>query len=514
MNRLTGLLIGVIVVLSACEEDPPAADDGGALIDSNPDDSSPDDSNVADATAAEDSNVVDSAAFDAELVRAAPMGLDAYPAHAAVGLDWDEVGGADSYVLYWSTEPGPTTTGTRIDDVSPGYVHRGLENGTTYHYIVTAVMGGAEGPASDEAQATPGGEFELHTLGTGRMENVAAGDTVELPIDRRIHVILLSEGYLEADLDTFASDVDTWAELVFALEPYSFTREAFVIWKVSRASEERVTPAGADTAFLVPITDDGRGVSSVVPRDGPTSTRVWSVVRAFPYGLDDVYPPGGLTNRVVKGVVPHILVYDAERGSSGLSGRARRFVDPDDPSRILSAAIAHGRTHEFTHALARAGDEYLGELTTGRGRPNDSTNVSSNIYNVVDDNDCDTVPWRHLLAGSEITPSADELVGAFGTPTRGYHSEFKCLMNGTSDNGVFFGGANNLRVSRFCNFCRELAAFRIQEHTGVLPDASTSWATWVENYRTPFYARHAFAVPDVVPQENSLGEARFQACAP
>jgi hypothetical protein len=119
-----------------------------------------------------------------------------------------------------------------------------------------------------------------------------------------------------------------------------------------------------------------------------------------------------------------------------------------------------------------------------------------------------------LLAGGAINPSVGDLVGAFGTSEIGYHPEFRCQMNGSHDNGVFYGGDDNLRVDRFCNFCRELLAFRVLEHTRVLADTASSWSTWIASYRTPFYDRHGFSVPTTVPQENSLGEPRYEACVP
>lgn len=45
-----------------------------------------------------------------------------------------------TYNLYWSTNANLTTAnGTKIANVSPGFVHNSLSNGTTHYYIVTAV---------------------------------------------------------------------------------------------------------------------------------------------------------------------------------------------------------------------------------------------------------------------------------------------------------------------------------------------------------------------------------------
>lgn len=458
----------------------------------------------------------DGSSSDAGASIAAPTGLDAYPAKAAVGLDWDPVDGAESYNVYWSTEPGATpVTAMILPDVVPGHVHRGLEDGTTYHYVVTAVVGGFEGPASEEVSATPGGELVLHTLGTGRIEAIASDERAMLPMDARVHVLLLAEGYLEGELATFETDIDNWHDEVFALDPYRHLREAFVVWYLPRASAEHVAPGSpqpADTAFRVPLTESGSGVGSV-PSDGITATRVWEVLEELDYRSGHFYPSGGRTSLRAKGTVVHILIYDAARGRSGLSGRAVRLRNPAAVTQAVGVAIAHGRAHEISHALARVSDEYLDVDITGIGVPNEHADRSSGVNNVVAENQCDTLPWQHLLVGGAINPDVDQLVGAFGTSDIGYHPEFKCQMNGSHDNGMFYGGENNLRVGRFCNFCRELITFRVLEHTRTLPDPSSSWATWVADYRAPFYDRYGFSVPDTVPQENSLGEPRWQDCA-
>ena len=114
--------------------------------------------------------------------------------------------------------------------------------------------------------------------------------------------------------------------------------------------------------------------------------------------------------------------------------------------------------------------------------------------------------------GEEYNPGVDSLVGAFGTNGR-YHSELKCLMNGSHDNSDLFGGRDNLRTgTRLCNWCRELVVFRIYERCGILPDPATSFQTWVRDYREGFYETMGFRVPTVVPQENSEGRAWFMPC--
>lgn len=87
---------------------------------------------------------------------AAPQGVTATAADAAVTVTWAAVSGAASYNLYWSTRSGVTpASGTKVAGASSPYVHSGLTNGAPTYYVVTAVSPAGEGPASSQASATP-----------------------------------------------------------------------------------------------------------------------------------------------------------------------------------------------------------------------------------------------------------------------------------------------------------------------------------------------------------------------
>lgn len=74
---------------------------------------------------------------------------DTPPVSKQLALAWDEVVGATSYNLYWSTVPGVTpATGMKISSAGTSYVHTGLAPGTTYYYVVTAANGNSESAAS------------------------------------------------------------------------------------------------------------------------------------------------------------------------------------------------------------------------------------------------------------------------------------------------------------------------------------------------------------------------------
>lgn len=92
----------------------------------------------------------------------APQNLAATPGNSTVRLNWNAVSSADRYHIYYATEPGilPANiaafdNGTWIEDVMPPYEITGLNNGTTYYFVVTAVDGAIESLPSAEVNATP-----------------------------------------------------------------------------------------------------------------------------------------------------------------------------------------------------------------------------------------------------------------------------------------------------------------------------------------------------------------------
>lgn len=448
------------------------------------------------------------------------IALVAIPANTTIGLEWPVVAGATGYRIYWGTAPGVAPgTGQAIDVVAPDYVHRGLTNGTTYYYVITAITAQGESAPSKEASGMPNGLWALERLGTGSFDDVVTGASVaQVPLERRVHVYLFPEGYTAADIPIFhdeashatrGNDVDRWVDLVFGIEPYSMFSEAFVVWYLPRESNTHI--GGGDTAFMVPVdTTVSFPAMQSVPATGETSSRAWAALATSPYPPAVFYQGGGGRAR---NDVASFLIFDPARGRASVSGLTTVLTDPGNSVQRIATAFGVGHAHEFTHAFSQLRDEYIETTNTA---PTRWTNTS----NVVGTNTCSELPWAHLLVGGAINPSTDNLVGAFGDAAVGYHSELLCLLNGTHDNATHYGGSGTLRVEdRMCNFCREITAFRVFERTSVLSDETTSLDTWVSTYRAPFYSRFGFKVPAVVPQTNdvnnpSQGTPYFEACAP
>jgi hypothetical protein len=92
-----------------------------------------------------------------------PSGLNADSEDSAIALDWEVVqgGNVNGYNVYRSTsaiagisELDPVNGGDPVSDSS--YTDATAENGTTYHYVVTAVnSSGTESNPSGEVQKTP-----------------------------------------------------------------------------------------------------------------------------------------------------------------------------------------------------------------------------------------------------------------------------------------------------------------------------------------------------------------------
>jgi hypothetical protein len=439
--------------------------------------------------------------------------LTAVAANRSVGLDWSRVKGATGYRVFFAATAGVTpTTGEAIDVPDPAFVHRGLQNGTTYYYVVCAVSSGMLGPPSKEASAQPGGEWVLEQLGTGDFDNVLDGQRVpRVAIEKRIQVLLFAEGYLEADLAAFhadathtsrANDVDRWIDEVFAMEPYARLRDAFVVWYLPRASAAHV--GAGDTAF--DVTDSGGSIGEIDAAAAPLFSSIDAEgTDKFPLAVGT--PPTQL--------VAAFMVFDEQRGRGGLSGLTSSLRNPNG-NQSIRAAFGLGYAHEFTHALASVGDEYM-EVSGRLPRAAETNNLAPS-------NRCDELPWAHLIEGRGINNTAG-LVGAFGTPELGYHSELRCQMNGTHENGQIFCKQGDerysnllLRSDHLCNFCRELTTYRIFERTGVL-SGQTAFATWKAMYRQPFFTRFGFFVPPgSVPQTLDCNRNQaapvYQACVP
>lgn len=92
---------------------------------------------------------------------AAPANVEAARGNAEVSLSWDAVTDANGYNVYWSTEAGihpgsaPSWDDWQMVGNVTSHTVTGLSNGIEYFFVVTATVGMAESPASEEVSADP-----------------------------------------------------------------------------------------------------------------------------------------------------------------------------------------------------------------------------------------------------------------------------------------------------------------------------------------------------------------------
>jgi hypothetical protein len=81
--------------------------------------------------------------------------LSASAGNGSVALSWSPAPGAASYEILEGTSPGAETVPVQTSVVGTNATISGLTNGTNYYFRVVGVNAGGNGPASNEANATP-----------------------------------------------------------------------------------------------------------------------------------------------------------------------------------------------------------------------------------------------------------------------------------------------------------------------------------------------------------------------
>ena len=85
-----------------------------------------------------------------------PTGLHAVGGNGQISLSWDEVPTASAYNVYWATTTGVTpSSGTKVTVTTNQFIQTGLNNDTTYYYVVTSQINSGESAASSELAAQP-----------------------------------------------------------------------------------------------------------------------------------------------------------------------------------------------------------------------------------------------------------------------------------------------------------------------------------------------------------------------
>ena len=279
------------------------------------------------------------------------------------------------------------------------------------------------------------------------------------PRHARINVVVVAEGYREADLPAFEAAAGRLVSAVFATAPYDRYERFFNAYAVPAVSAE----AGADHPAQGAARDTYLGATY----------GCGGIRRNLCLGGDGEQRLGALLRDVLPEYdVAIVLVNDAEYGGSG--GRVA----------VVSAhaAAAELAVHEMGHTLAGLSDEY-GGTAAGFASRNTATHSAH-------------VPWGAWLDGDTPLPTPDDddhghVVGAFEGAAYADHGAYRperhCRMRALGH--------------RFCAVCTEHHIAALYDRLSPIADA---WPA--ENEVSAGGPRLAFRVEALVPP----GQVRYE----
>ena len=139
---------------------------------------------------------------------AAPGGLSATAGDGQISLSWTGASGATLYNIHRATVSGGPYTPIQTDWAGTSFTDTGLTNGTAYFYVVTATNAAGEGPASNEASATPFAPVATSTALTSAPNPSTSGQSVTFT------ATVTSGSGVPAGTVTFTEGATTWASNV------------------------------------------------------------------------------------------------------------------------------------------------------------------------------------------------------------------------------------------------------------------------------------------------------------
>jgi hypothetical protein len=251
-----------------------------------------------------------------------------------------------------------------------------------------------------------------------RARNVRVTPLVESgPPDRKVDLLLISEGYNGKQLTRFRADAARLVAAIFEQEPFRSRRSDFNV----RMLEVPGTPLsvqfnilGLDRYVLAPDNRTFRNLAAAAPYD-----------------------------------VVEVLLNDPRYGGGGIFNQQSTVAASNKWATYLFI-------HELAHNLAGLADEYVGAVTYETGAPVKVEPWEPNITALLDPA---ALKWRHLVEpGTPIpTPMSHAgKVGAFegaGYEARGlYRPEAECIMG-------------NRGVATFCRVCQHAISRIIDTYT-------------------------------------------------
>ncbi|GMQ57594.1 hypothetical protein AN1V17_19890 [Vallitalea sediminicola] len=128
---------------------------------------------------ANDSKEVSATAKTTQTVPIAPTNVSAKSGNQTVELNWNDVEGAENYIIKRSTTSGSGYTVIADNVTGTIYTDTEVTNGSTYYYVVVAINEAGESGNSEEVTATPKESTKLPTVPIN-VTTTAGNQTVEL----------------------------------------------------------------------------------------------------------------------------------------------------------------------------------------------------------------------------------------------------------------------------------------------------------------------------------------------
>lgn len=274
---------------------------------------------------------------------------------------------------------------------------------------------------------------QLDALDQGVSEAVVGSQTLvnSGPSEHRLDVVLVGDGYTEAELPTWEADAQALTDRLLATEPFATLAPHINVHRVDAVSAESGVSydcvgecAMRDTAFQTVFALEAINLftGTNYRTEAVFQLKQWEVARAV-------------------SVVPWDMVIVVANTAHDGGFAVHYATVPNGGADWTATGV-----HEFGHIMGVLGDEYTGDFcirTDALGLPE---NITDNPENP---------PWSHWVEpGTPLPTPSDrtynDVVGAFSPAYNCddlYRPAMSCVMNGDSD--------------EFCPVCAELLARRV-----------------------------------------------------
>lgn len=275
-------------------------------------------------------------------------------------------------------------------DPSPPVSHRSLAPGRGFEGVATLVR-----PAAWTVCLPWTGEDDAFPIFGGKRlplqrQTATDADPVQRsgPSDQRLDLVILSEGYTDADEDLFADDLQRFIEGLSEVEPLSTYGDLLNIWSVFVPSEERgIDKPNEDLERDTPF---GCGYSCNGTLSPQLNRLICCDELAIAEAIDDTAP-------FADGVL--VLVIDREEDDYGGSG------GPDYAVSYTGPQFARAALHETAHGLFGLADEYTyGYFDTVEFCPDSPNEVCPAVLDARDEG---LVNCTHDHVHSPLSPTGE-----------------------------------------------------------------------------------------------------------